>query len=93
MNDKEKLIANADAEMRRVLGHPVSVQVNIEQLMGLVGLIQLACRHPKISDPMRQSAAYFVDGIGSSLQESGLHALASIIRAGWETEFDEVDDE
>ena len=83
MLNEEALIAGADAEMKRVLGHPVTLQVSIETLISLVGLIQLACRHPGIEDGPRRAAEHFVSGVGGGFQEAGLHELAALVKAGW----------
>ena len=81
--NQQALIDGADAEMRRVLNHPVAVQMPIQTLVGLIGLIQLACRHPQVTDAMKKNAVYFVNGVGASLQEQGMHELAALIKAGW----------
>lgn len=83
MLDEKALIAGADAEMRRVVGKPVKLEIQIQTLIGLVGLIQLACRHPGVSAELRLSAERFVAEIGSGLQERGLHDLAALVKAGW----------
>lgn len=87
--ERDAIIANADAEMRKVLYHPVTVQLNIQTLLGIAGLVQLACRHPGVSAEMRGAAEHFVDGIAASLQEAGLHALVTLVKAGWVQEYDE----
>lgn len=83
MVDEQSLIAGADAEMQRVLGHPVVLEIQMHTLIGLVGLIQLACRHPNVGDSVRLSAERFVNEIGAGLQERGLHELAALVKAGW----------
>ena len=65
------------------MGQPVVVQFQIQTLIGLIGLIQLACRHPGVSDEMRRSAEIFADEIGAGLQERGLNDLAALVKAGW----------
>lgn len=83
MLNEEALIAGADTEMKRVWGRPVAIEVPIQTLMGLVGLIQLACRHPGVKDEVKLSAEQFVNGVGGGLQEAGLHELAALVKAGW----------
>lgn len=81
--NEQALIAGADAEMEKVLGHPVAIEMQIQTLIGLIGLIQLACRHPQVSEEMKRSAEHFVNGVGASLQEQGMHGLAALIKGGW----------
>lgn len=83
MLNEQALIAGANAELKRVAGRPVALEVPIQTLMILVGLLQVACRHPKIADGPRRAAEQFVNGVGANLQEQGLHGLAALVKAGW----------
>lgn len=86
---KKALEMAADKEMRANLGRPVTLETDLQSIMGVVGMLQLACRHPGISDNIRRAAHVFVDNIGATLQEAGLHNLAALVQAGWNREFDE----
>jgi hypothetical protein len=86
---RQEIIDAADREMRANLGRQVILDTNLQSVMGVVGCIQLACRHPDIDDNIRRAAHVFVDNIGATLQEAGLHALATLVQAGWHSEFDE----
>lgn len=83
MLNEDALLAGADAEFKRMLGRTVLLDVQIQTLIVLVGLIQLACRHPKVRDDIRETAERFVNEIGAGLQERGLHELAALVKAGW----------
>lgn len=83
MLNEQALIAGANAELKRVAGRTVALTVPIETLMVLVGLLQVACRHPRIADGPRRTAEQFVNGVGANLQEQGLHGLAALVKAGW----------
>lgn len=90
MNQREQVIADADKEMFANIGHPVVIETDLQSIMGVVGLVQLACRHPGISDQIRMGAINFVNNIGAHLQDSGFHGLAAMVQAGWNPDFDEV---
>lgn len=84
----QEIIDAADREMRANLGQLVRLETDLPSIMGVVGLVQLACRHPGISNDIRRAAHVFVDNIGATLQEAGLHNLTTIVQAGWRSEFD-----
>jgi len=90
MNKRAQLIADADAEMLANIDRPVTIETDLQSVMGMVGLVQLACRHPGVDQKIKNAAIPFVDNIGAHLQELGLHGLAAMVRAGWNSDFDEV---
>jgi hypothetical protein len=86
---RQEIIDTADKEMRANLGRPVTLETDLQSVIGVVGLLQLACRHPGVEDGTRRAAHVFVDNIWATLQEAGLHGLVAIVLAGWHSEFDE----
>ena len=83
MSDEQALVAGANVEICKLKGSPIVLDVEIETLLAIVGMVQLACRHPQIADQVRRSAEYFVNDIGASFQEQGFHDLAALVKAGW----------
>jgi hypothetical protein len=82
-DQEQALVAGANAELARLQGCPLVLDVEAETLLCIVGMVQLACRHPGIADGMRQKAEWFVSDIGASFQEQGYHELAALVKAGW----------
>lgn len=89
MNPREQVFADADKEMFANRDQQMILEMDLQSIMSVVGLVQLACRHPGVSWPIRARAVNIVVSIGSQLQEAGLHGLAAMVRAGWNSEFDE----
>lgn len=77
------LTSAADAEMRANLHRPVIVQMKLPTVMGIVGLVQLASRHPGISPAIRQGAKEWVESIRIYCLNEGWPASAALIDAGW----------
>lgn len=89
MQPANELITAADAEMRANIHRPVIVQMKIPTVMGIVGLVQLASRHPGVSAEMRRGAREWVESIHTYLLNEGLRHLADVIVAGWLPAFDQ----
>lgn len=88
IDPKHILTIAADREMRANQKRPVILEMDLPTIIGIIGLIQLACRHPGGPDRLKSAAYAFVDTIGADLQEAGMHNLAALVQAGWHSEFD-----
>lgn len=89
MQPANELLAAADQEMRANIHRPVIIQMRLPSIMGIVGLVQLASRHPGVSAEMRRGAREWVESIHTYLLNEGLRHLADLIVAGWEPAFDQ----
>lgn len=86
-----ELIDAADREMAQNIHRPIIIQSSINTMMGIVGLVQLASRHPGISPEMRQGARAWVESVRIYYLNEGWPALAALIETGWEPAAPETD--
>lgn len=86
--EKEQMLDLAQTEMLGNRGRSVEMQFDLLGLVNLVGLVQLACRHPEVSPQLQSSAHRFVDSVESTLLAAELPGLALLVAAGWDKQFD-----
>ena len=79
-----ELIDAANREMAENIYRPIVMQSSINTMMGIVGLVQLASRHPGIGPEMRQGARAWVESVRIYCLNEGWPALAALIETGWE---------
>lgn len=72
----------AYAEVTRLIRAGATMQVVLTPLSALqiAGLLQLACRHPKLSEDLQKTAAYFLAGIRQYF--AGCPAVLEVLRRG-----------
>ncbi len=76
---------NAEATNFRLL-----VDLDLHTLISIVGLMQLALRHPGATGPSAEIARRAIDGMIAKLRECGLMAHAELARLGDNPESDDV---
>lgn len=88
MTDKsEELIQRASAEVQRFGRHPIILQLGLQEVMAMIGLMQLGMRHPETVGTKNASIARSViDGFNEQLEN--YPALQEMIAAGFNSDFD-----
>lgn len=86
----EELLAGTLSDHRRSREAEIPLALSTVELTALVGLLQLAMRHPEIEDAgVRQLGQAFVDGVETCFLNAGLCSLAELVRRGNLELFDE----
>lgn len=83
MTDADDLDRRVSVELQRHIdaSHTVTLFMYTPEAFALVGLIQLACRHPHVGRFARQVAEQLVGQIAVSFE--GDAAITEAIRRGW----------
>lgn len=91
MTDEQQIQAFI-AEMTAIhaLG-PIEVAIDATSAFGLIGLIQLAMRHPKLTDHHQETARSFIDRLSVIFPPDSLPY--KFIQQGYNPEFDKVPEE
>lgn len=79
-----EIIDAANREMVQNIHRPILMQSNLNTMMGIIGLVQLASRHPGITPEIRQGARAWVESVRIYCLNEGWPALAALIETGWE---------
>jgi len=76
-------------EIRNIRGRgPIEVKVDQFAAFQLVGVLQLAWRHPGLSDDMRDTIEQFGRGLQRAFDGPDTPQLALTLEQGWHREFD-----
>ena len=79
----EELLAGTLSDHRRSREAEIPLALSTVELTALVGLLQLAMRHPEIEDAgIRQLGQAFVDDVETCFLNTGLRSLAELVRRG-----------
>lgn len=79
----EELLEGTLLEHRLTTNKPISFHVSTVELTAIIGLLQLALRHPDIQDAsVLQLGQAFIDGVEECFLNAQLYALAELVRRG-----------
>lgn len=90
MNTEETMRAQLmAAEIRNIRARgPINVKVDQFAAFQLVGALQVAWRHPGLSDDMRDTIEQFGRGLQQAFDGPETPQLALTLEQGWNREFD-----
>jgi hypothetical protein len=83
----DELTISAIREMARVKGRSFSLKLTIPDAMGLLGIIQLAARHPKSGRFAREAMDEIAGRLEKALALVG-PAMAELCARGWNPDHD-----
>lgn len=78
----EELLAGTGFDQERSKGWVTPMELTSPELTALVGLVQLAVRHPEIPPLVRQFAANLVAAVQTRFLQAQLPSLAELVRRG-----------
>jgi len=91
MNDDE-LLEQFMREIKQLDQQNMTVRLSLTptEAMALIGVVQLACRHPEFKGTTRQAAEQIVDRMQSEFLQYRVPHIIEVINRGWMSEHDQT---
>ena len=79
-------LAQAQIDIENHPNQEIQLAMQLPEVLALIGLLQLATRHPQLPERQAQVAHNIVDALAEGIATTP--ALKKLIAAGWQQEYD-----